>query len=101
MSVNYTAEMAEYLNQTVSWEKATGTDDEAQSTYATAVNVAARKIGKTRRTLNAQGEIITTSIYVLTQALVSVGDMIDGEIVKDTLDSRDEYGTLIGMECFI
>ena len=101
MSIDYAAERQEYFNQTVSWRKYTGTNDEAQPDYATAVNIAARKVGKHRRTVNAGGEIITTTTYVGTNTFVSVGDKIDGEIVKDVLDAVGEDGVKVGVDCYI
>lgn len=83
------------------WKQKIGTDEYGQSIYTTAVTIKGRMVGKTRRNLDKHGTMINTSCYVLTQANVRVLDMIDDEVVIDTIVSVDKYGNSLATECYI
>ena len=102
MSVDYGERYDIYLNQSLSHDVATGKDEYNKFEYGgSTVTIKGRKIGETRRITNEQGEVITTDTYVLTRAVVKVGDMIDGKVGKYICEARDLPGDLKATECFI
>ncbi len=64
------------LNQTVSWERKTGVNAYAESTFAAPKDIDCRVSVKNRLVLNKEGQEVTSTAQVTTLDPVSIGDRI-------------------------
>lgn len=80
-------DLTRFLNQVVSYEALTGTDDRDDKTYASAVATKARKEEKTTLIYKSLSETVTSTTAVWMLAEPTLGDRIDGREVigRDSL----------------
>lgn len=101
MSCRYIDRVNLYLNDDLYLEKQIGMDEYGKLSYEASVSIKGRKVGNTRKTINKEGEIISTNTYVLTTEDVSVGDKIDGEEVVDIKEVKDRWGNKVAVELYL
>ena len=101
MSSSYLDRLELYLNEDLIYNKKSTMDEYGKLSYEADVSIKGREIGKSRRSINKDGELLTTNTYVMTTENVNVGDKIDGEIVHDIKQVKDKWGNHIATECYL
>ena len=85
-----------YLKQTVALRRAGEPNDQGEPGYSEPETVGARKVAGFGRTVNDLGVEVPNRTTLLTEAEVSVGDLIDGVPVAGIEEIVDKRGKTIG-----
>jgi hypothetical protein len=91
--------IAPLLNQSVSWQAVSSTDDRDDPTYANAVTLAARKVQRLKDLIGRDGEVTTATnqITLPPGTAVAVGDLLDGREVIAITSMVTVQGATIGL----